>query len=53
VEEALKNGLAKRQIRDWVKQFGVDFAMSPEREQRLRDAGADGELLYLITQSKK
>ena len=52
VEEVVKN-YPKKQAMKSIKQFGVDFAMTAERETRLRAAGADGELLYLITQSKK
>ena len=49
----MKNGISNKRVGQLVKQYGVDFSMTPEREQRLRAAGADGELLYLITQSKK
>jgi len=53
VEEALRNGISNKRVGELVKQFGVNFSMTAEREQRLRGAGADGELLYLVTQSKK
>ena len=53
VEKALKNGISKKKVMEWVKQFGVDFAITPEREAGLRDAGADDAVLYAITQAKK
>lgn len=53
VEQALKDGVSKRRVGELVKKFGVDFTMTPEQETRLRDTGADGELLYLISSSKK
>jgi len=53
VEEALKNGISKKRVAELTKQFGVDFTITAEQEQRLRGAGADGELLYLISKSKK
>jgi hypothetical protein len=53
VEEALKNGISKKRVGELVKQFGVDFAVTSEQETQLRGAGADGELLYLISKSKK
>ena len=53
VEEALKNGVSPKRMVTLVTQFGVDFALTDERERRLRDAGADTELLFLITKSKK
>ena len=53
VEELLKGGVPPARVIKLVKQFGVDFAINPERETRLRAAGADDSVLYAITQAKK
>ena len=53
VEEALKNGISTKKVGEWVKQYGVNFALTKEVEQRLRAAGADDILLLTITKSKK
>jgi hypothetical protein len=36
-----------------VEQYGVDFALTEEAEKRLRDAGADSNLLLAIARAKK
>jgi len=36
-----------------VKQYGVDFELTDEAEKRLRDAGADANLLLAIAKAKK
>jgi WD40 repeat protein len=51
VEEALKNGIASRRVAELVRQYGVDFKLSNEVGKRLRDAGADDELLLTIIRS--
>ena len=45
VEEALRNGISNKRVMGFVRQFGVDFALTDEIEQRLRAVGADAELL--------
>ncbi len=53
VDEALTNGVPKKRVIALVTQFGVDFALTEEVEQRLRKSGADSDLLLLITKSRK
>ena len=53
IEDALKNGLPSARVTQLVKQFGVDFAVTDEVEQRLRAAGADGDLLLAIIKARK
>lgn len=53
IEEALTNGLSPKRLTTLVKQFGVDFALTPEVEQRLREKGADSDLLLAIATNKK
>jgi hypothetical protein len=52
VENALAN-LPKKRVAEMVEQYGVDFALSDEAEKRLRDAGADTNLLLAIARAKK
>ncbi len=53
VEEALQGGVSPRRVTELVKQFGVDFALTDEAEQRLRFLGADSDLLLAISRNKK
>jgi len=53
IEEALSNGLPSKGITKLVNQYGVDFALTKEFEQRLRDKGADSDLLVAIATNKK
>lgn len=53
VEDALKNGVPRSRIMGFVRQYGVDFTLTDEVEQRLRNLGADSDLLLAITKSKK
>ena len=53
VDEALTNGVPKKRVIALVTQFGVDFALTEDVEQRLRKSGADSDILLLITRSKK
>jgi len=53
IEEALTNGLSPKRITTLVNQFGVDFALTKELEQRLRSKGADSDLLVAIATNKK
>jgi hypothetical protein len=53
IEEALTNGLPPKGITKLVNQYGVDFALTKEIEQRLREKGADSDLLVAIATNKK
>ncbi len=53
IEEALKNGVAKSRIMGFIRDYGVDFALTGDIEQRLRDVGADSDLLLAITKARK
>ncbi|MGH9669467.1 MAG: PEGA domain-containing protein [Terriglobales bacterium] len=53
IEEALTNGLPPKGITKLVNQYGVDFALTKEVEQRLREKGADADLLLAIATNKK
>lgn len=53
IEEALANGLPPKGIAKLVNQYGVDFALTKEVEQRLRSKGADSDLLLAIATGKK
>jgi hypothetical protein len=52
IEEALAN-LPKARVMALVKQFGVDFDLTGEVEQRLRERGADSDLLLAVATHKK
>jgi len=52
VENALAN-LPKKRVAEMVEQYGVDFDLTDEAEKRLRDAGADTNLLLAIAKAKK
>ena len=52
VETALAN-LPKKRVAEMVEQYGVDFNLTDEAEKRLRDAGADTNLLLAIAKAKK
>jgi hypothetical protein len=53
IEEALANGVPPKGITKLVNQYGVDFALTKEIEQRLREKGADSGLLLAIATGKK
>jgi hypothetical protein len=53
IEEALANGLPPKGITKLVNQYGVDFALTKEVEQRLREKVADSDLLLAIATGKK
>gem|GEM_PF-6650819 len=53
VEQMLRGGVSPKRAAVLVKDRGVDFAMDDAAEQRLRAAGADGELLLAIAKAKK
>ncbi len=52
VEKALTD-LPKKRVATMIDEFGVDFALTNEAEQRLRAAGADANLLLAIAKAKK
>ncbi len=53
IEEALTNGLPPKGITKLVNQYGVDFTLTKDIEQRLRSKGADDALLVAIATGKK
>lgn len=53
VEQALNGGLSRTRIATLVKQYGVDFSLTAELQQRLRSEGADDALLLAISTNKK
>jgi len=52
VENALAN-LPKKRVAEMVEQYGVDFELTDETEKRLRDAGADANLLLVLVKAHK
>lgn len=46
--KGLVGGISNQRMAVLVGQYGVDFALTPESEERLRSAGADDELLAAI-----
>ena len=48
IEGGLHHGLTNARLIALVKQNGVDFALTPELERRLRKAGANDTLLAAI-----
>lgn len=53
IEDALTQGMTPARLTDLVKQYGVNFAVTPEIEKKLRDKGADSDLLLAIAMNKK
>jgi PEGA domain len=53
VEDALSNGVSKGRVTTLVNQYGVNFVLTNEAEQRLRNAGADSDLLLAIAKNRK
>ena len=52
VEKALAD-LPKKRVAEMIGEYGVDFDLTDEAEQRLRAAGADTNLLLAIAKAKK
>jgi len=52
VEKALTD-LPRKRVAAMIGEFGVDFELTEEAEQRLRAAGADSDLLLAIAKAKK
>lgn len=48
VMEGLSGGISSKRLSALVGQYGVDFKLTPENEQRLRGVGADDSLLLAI-----
>ena len=53
VEQMLQGGVSAKRTAILVKERGVDFLLDSSSEQRLRAAGADGDLLLVIAQNKR
>lgn len=53
IEDALRHEVPRPRVSALIKEYGVNFQLTKEAEIRLRDAGADNEMLLLISQSKK
>ena len=53
IEDALRHEVPRARVAALVREFGVNFDLTKESEVRLRDAGADGDLLLAIAQNKK
>ena len=53
VEKALRDGIPKPRVEALVKEYGVDFALTTEIQQRLREAGASDGILLAIATNKK
>ncbi len=53
IEQALSQGMTPARCADLVKQYGVNFAVTPEIDKRLRDKGADSDLLLAIAENKR
>jgi hypothetical protein len=53
VETGLKNWITTRRMATLVQQFGVDFKLSDATRKRLADAGADPDLLQIISAAKR
>jgi len=53
VEKALTGGVPKSRVAVMVKQYGVDFELTDEREASLRKLGADDKVIIAIMKNKK
>lgn len=53
VETGLKSWITTRRMATLVQQFGVDFTLSAVTRKRLADAGADPDLLQIISTAKR
>lgn len=52
VETGLKGSITSKRMAALVQQFGVDFKLSDDAQKRLTDAGADPDLLQVISTSQ-
>jgi PEGA domain-containing protein len=53
IDQALSSGMTPARCAELVKQYGVNFAVTPEIDKRLRDKGADSDLLLTIAENKR
>ncbi len=53
IDQALSQGMTPARCGALVKQYGVNFAMTPDIDKRLRDKGADSDLLVTIAENKR
>jgi hypothetical protein len=53
LETGLKSSITARRMTTLVQQFGVDFKLSDADRKRLANAGADSDLLQVISASKR
>jgi hypothetical protein len=53
IETGLKSWITTRRMATLVQQFGVDFKLSAATRRRLADAGADPDLLQIISVAKR
>ena len=53
IEDALRHEVPRPRMTALVREYGVTFELTKEAEIRLRDAGADNDLLLAIAQSRK
>ncbi len=53
IEDALRHEVPRPRVAALVREYGVNFELTKEAEVRLRDAGADNDLLLAIAQSRK
>ncbi len=53
IEDALRHEVPRQRMTALVREYGVTFELTKESEIRLRDAGADNDLLLAIAESKK
>ena len=53
VVDALKKNVPPARIKGFVTELGVDFPLNDDTEKKLRDAGADSDLLVVIAKNKK
>jgi TPR repeat protein len=53
VESGLKGSITSKRMATLVQQFGVDFSLSDASQKRLAEAGADANLLQVISASQR
>jgi hypothetical protein len=53
ITELLKGGVSPKRVATLVQQRGVSFVLDDDSERRIRDAGGDTDLLWVIAKAKK
>jgi PEGA domain-containing protein len=53
IDQALSQGMTAARCAELVKQYGVNFALTPDVDKRLRNEGADDALLLTIAENKR